>query len=156
MSEHSRRNKLINAAVAFCDAFSAKKPPDEIFSLFSESEDLIVLEHGLPDLAPFLGREFRGRKGLEEYFGLLASTLSYADMKFSNFLADIEEQKVSVRGEARFTWKSTGQSWDEVFTYVLGFDGLIDTKVISYEIWADSGAAYLASRGELKESKRPD
>jgi hypothetical protein len=32
---------------------------------------------------------------------------------------------------------------------VLAFDR--DCKVTKYEIWADSGAAYLAERGELTE-----
>ena len=69
-------------------------------------------------------------------------------MRFSNYIVDAEVGKVSVRGEAMFTNNKTGQSWDEVFTYVLEFDG--DNKVKKYEVWADSGAAYLAARGELK------
>lgn len=68
-------------------------------------------------------------------------------MRFSDYIVDAEVRKVSVRGEAVFTNKKTGQSWDEVFRYVLEFDE--DAKVKTYEIWADSGAAYLASRGEL-------
>jgi len=39
----------------------------------------------------------------------------------------------------------TKQSWDEFVKYVLGFDA--DRKVKSYEIWADTGAAYLARKG---------
>lgn len=70
-------------------------------------------------------------------------------MRFGNYLVDEVESKVSVRGEAKFTWISSGQSWDEVFTYVLGFDE--ERKVVRYEVWADSGAAYLARRGELDE-----
>lgn len=54
---------------------------------------------------------------------------------------------VSVVGKARFVWKTTGNGWDETFTYRLRFDQ--DAKVVVYEVWADSGAAYLASRGEL-------
>lgn len=70
-------------------------------------------------------------------------------MAFSHLFVDPEVSKVSVRGRARFTWTSTRQSWNEVFTYVLEFDD--DCKVLTYEIWADSGAAYLASKGELKQ-----
>lgn len=68
------------------------------------------------------------------------------------WIVDVESGKVSVKGKARFTWTETGQSWDEVFVYVLGFDlgeeG--DGKVVRYEVWADSGAAYLARKGMLK------
>lgn len=73
--------------------------------------------------------------------------LSYENMRFSNYVVDPQQRKVSVRGEARFVWTSTDQGWDEVFTYVLDFDE--ELKVSVYEVWADSGAAYLASRGEL-------
>lgn len=144
----SRREELLNAARSFCDAFASKRPPQTILSYFSSSSEVLALEHGLPQLAPFLGREFRGHGGLEEYFFLLAKHLSYDNMRFSRYFADAEEGKVSVRGEATFTWTSTGQSWHEVFTYVLRFDE--EAKVLEYEVWADSGAAYLASRGEMK------
>ncbi|OQU98011.1 hypothetical protein CLAIMM_03852 isoform 1 [Cladophialophora immunda] len=141
------RDTLLSAAQAFCNAFASKEAPNKIFSHFSSSDDVLALEHGLPQLAPFLGREFRGQRGLEEYFGLLSSNLQYENMRFSNFVVDAHVLKVSVRGEAKFTWTKTGQSWDEVFTYVLEFDK--ENKVKVYEIWADSGAAYLASKGEL-------
>ncbi|KAK4948546.1 hypothetical protein LTR10_012550 [Elasticomyces elasticus] len=143
------RQDLLSAAQGFCNAFADQKPPGEIFSHFSTSDDVLALEHGLEQLAPFLGREFRGQDGLKEYFQLLSSNLKYENMRFSNFVVDPDVSKVSCRGEAKFTWTSTGQSWDEVFTYALEFDK--DNKVKVYEIWADSGAAYLASKGQLKQ-----
>lgn len=143
------RQDLLQAAQAFCDAFAQQKPPKEILAHFSKSKDVRALEHGLQQLAPFLGRDFRGRSGLRQYFDLLSSNLTYDNMQFSNFVVDTEISKVSVRGEARFTWTSTDQSWDEVFTYVLEFDAHLKVKV--YEIWADSGAAYLASKGLLNQ-----
>lgn len=142
------REHILSAAQAFCASFANHDSPENIFSHFSASDDVLVFEHGLPQLAPFLGREFRGIKGIQEYFGILSSTLTYDKMRFSNFVVDPETSKVSVRGEAKFTWTSTDQSWDEVFTYVLEFDK--DLKVKVYEIWADSGAAYLASKSLLK------
>jgi len=144
------RAGLLSAAQSFCAAFADQKPPKEIFSHFSASDDVLALEHGLPQLAPFLGREFRGHAGLQEYFRILSAALSYDHMRFRDFVVDPEASKVSCRGEATFTWTSTGQSWDEVFTYVLEFDD--DNKVKVYEIWADSGAAYLASKGLLQQS----
>ncbi len=143
------RQDLLSAAQAFCNTFAEQKPPEEIFSHFSSAKDVLAVEHGLPQLAPFLGREFRGQDGIREYFQLLSSNLKYENMHFGNFVVDAEVSKVSCRGQARFTWTSTGQGWDEVFTYVLEFDQ--DNKVKVYEIWADSGAAYLASKGQLEQ-----
>jgi hypothetical protein len=142
------RDQLLAAAQSFCTSFAQKAPPEIIFSHFSTSPNVLALEHGLPRLAPFLGREFRGHDGLRGYFDLLAEFLSYENMSFSNYLIDSDQSKVSVRGEARFTWTSTKQSWDEVFTYVLAFDEKY--KVNVYEVWADSGAAFLASKGQLQ------
>ncbi|KAI1074353.1 hypothetical protein F5B20DRAFT_563874 [Whalleya microplaca] len=146
---HHKRAELLQAATAFCDSFAQKRPPAEIFSHFSTSEDILAYEHGLPELAPFLGREFKGQDGVQKYFEMIFSCLSYERMQFSNYAVDAVENKVSVRGTATFTWTATTESWDEVFTYVLAFDE--HHKVTRYEIWADSGAAYLASKGELKE-----
>ncbi|KAI0456128.1 hypothetical protein F5B21DRAFT_522862 [Xylaria acuta] len=178
------RAELLAAARAFCDSFALKKSLDEILSHFastSESGDdgeggqghgqghghgqvVVVHEHGLPRLAPFLGRDFRGLDGAREYFETVGRCLRYEDMRFVEFfVADAaggrdgdgdegkdggdEGGKVAVRGKARFTWNETNQSWDETFVYVLRFDG--GKKLVRYEIWADSGAAYLAKRGEL-------
>lgn len=141
------REELLIAATSFCDAFAAQSEPSVILGHFSKSNNAFALEHGLPQLAPFLGRRFSGLDGIKEYFSLIGDQLSYEKMRFVDYVVDAESSKVSVRGEARFTSKATGQGWDEVFTYVLGFDS--DKKVEAYEIWADSGAAYLASRGEL-------
>ncbi|KAI1126686.1 transcription elongation factor S-II [Nemania abortiva] len=177
--------QLLAAAKAFCDSFARKKSLEEILSHFSSSSpssaspslasstmedgkaagsrsEILVHEHGLPQLAPFLGRDFRGLEGARRYFESVAACLSYEDMRFVEFVADTSAEgkngneddggKVAVRGKARFTWKETGQSWDETFVYVLCFDAR--AKLKRYEVWADSGAAYLASRGELGGGSR--
>ncbi|KAH9900515.1 hypothetical protein F4778DRAFT_791782 [Xylariomycetidae sp. FL2044] len=153
---HHKRADLLAAAQSFCTAFAEKKlSPDEIItSYFSssspdqdEEEEILAHEHGLPQLAPFLGRDFRGRDGIREYFDTVAACLDYDDMRFDEYVVDAAAAKVCVRGRARFTSRATGQGWDEVFTYALAFDGA--GKVKRYEIWADSGAAWLAGRGEL-------
>lgn len=146
------RSRLLRSAASFCLSFATKSPLSEILTHFSTKfpDEIIVIEHGLKRLAPFLGREFHGLDGVKEYFSLVSKHLTYEDMSFENYVVDTVENKVSVRGQAWFTWKSTGQSWKEIFTYVLEFDP--DWKVIKYEIWADTGAAYLASRGELVRS----
>ncbi|KAI0011861.1 hypothetical protein F4779DRAFT_160591 [Xylariaceae sp. FL0662B] len=145
---HHKREDILGAATAFCDSFAQKNAPADILCHFSASEDIVAYEHGLPELAPFLGREFKGRDGIKSYFETISSCLSYENMQFSNYIVDEVENKVSVRGAATFTWTTTAESWAEVFTYVLAFDE--HYKVTRYEIWADSGAAYLASKGELK------
>ncbi|KAI0117657.1 hypothetical protein F4776DRAFT_636126 [Hypoxylon sp. NC0597] len=146
---YHKRTELLEAATAFCDSFAQKKPLDEILSHFSSSDNILAYEHGLPELAPFLGREFRGREGVKEYFNIISSCLSYENMRFADYIVDAVENRVAVRGTAKFTWTATGESWDEFFSYALKFDG--ERKVVSYEIWADSGAAYLARKGQLKE-----
>ncbi|KAI1384547.1 uncharacterized protein F4822DRAFT_366537 [Hypoxylon trugodes] len=146
---HHKRADLLEAAKSFCDTFAQKKSPDEILSYFSWSPDILAYEHGLKELAPFLGREFRGPGGVRKYFETLVKFLSYEDMQFADYIVDAVENRVAVKGTARFTWTETEESWDEVFAYALKFDD--QHKVVSYEVWADSGAAYLASKGRLKE-----
>ncbi|KAI1355653.1 transcription elongation factor S-II [Xylaria sp. FL0043] len=157
------RAELLEAAKTFCDSFAQKKPLEDILSHFSSSssspgsavssDTVLVHEHGLPQLAPFLGRDFRGLDGAREYFETVAKYLSYEDMRFVEFVVDTEDGdgdgggKVAVRGKAKFTWTETEKSWDETFVYVLRFDAR--AKLTRYEVWADSGAAYLARRGEL-------
>jgi hypothetical protein len=67
-------------------------------------------------------------------------------------MVDVETRKVSVQGSANFTWIETNESWDEVFTYVLDFDD--EAKITDWNVWADSGAAYLAKEGKLKDLKQ--
>lgn len=150
----------LKTAVDFCQAFTEKRGPDEILSYFSESPEVEAIEHGQPFLAPFLHRHFRGPEGIRQYFGLIASLLSYDDMRFEDFCIDPVAMVVSVRGYAHFTWLSTGNAWDECFTYRLELErtshkgqasaGASEFKIHKYEIWADSGAAYLAGKGQLK------
>ncbi|KAI0143528.1 transcription elongation factor S-II [Xylariaceae sp. FL1272] len=175
------RAELLQAATSFCDSFAQKKPLDEILSHFSSTSssasqnphthpnnnknqaknegDIVVHEHGLPELAPFLGRDFTGLAGAREYFEIVGECLEYDDMRFVEYIVDSNSEKgsgeggsegggkVVVRGKARFTWKETKKSWDETFVYILCFDD--SAKVMRYEVWADSGAAYLARRSEL-------
>ena len=143
-----QREKLLTSARSLCDAFAAKRPLEDIIGCFSTTEEPVVIEHGLQQLTPFTGRSFRGIDGAQEYFGIISDLLSYEDMRFSEYFVDTVESKVSVRGQATFTWKATSNSWPEIFTYVLHLDTY--GKVKKYEVWADSGAAYLASKGQLQ------
>ncbi|KIJ20896.1 hypothetical protein PAXINDRAFT_125431 [Paxillus involutus ATCC 200175] len=146
---NSSRQQLLDAAKCLCDDFAQKKSPEIILSHFSETHPCMALEHGLPAVAPFLGRSFDGREGVLEYFSVIASCLTYENMRFSEYFVDTEARRVSVKGEATFTWITTKESWDETFTYVLDFDD--ENKITGYQVWADTGAAYLASKGQLKK-----
>jgi len=141
------RTRLLQAATSFCNAFAAQSELSVVLGHFSDSSGTFAMEHGLPRLAPFLGRRFTGIEEIKDYFALISEELSYSDMLFVDYIVDAEERKVSVRGTARFECKSTGQGWNEVFMYALAFDDSL--KVKAYEIWADSGAAYLAKKGKL-------
>lgn len=110
--------------------------------LFSTAETPTAVEYGLRRLTPFTGSIYEGLDGVRKYFETIGELLSYEDMQFSDYVVDAEVLKVSVRGRATFTWQSTGKSWLETFTYTLEFDNLLNVK--KYEVWADTGAAYLA------------
>ena len=72
-----------------CQALIDKKGPEVLFPHFAEN--VLTFEHGLPELAPFLGREFRGMHGLGEYFTILATTLSYENMRITGMFVDPEQ-----------------------------------------------------------------
>ncbi|KAI0820327.1 hypothetical protein BC628DRAFT_1397736 [Trametes gibbosa] len=154
-SPDTTRTELRNSAQGLCDAFAAQADVDTLLSHFSSTHQISAFEHGLPVLAPFLGRPFAGRSGpssVKTYFQLLQRHLSYTDMSFTGWVVDAPALRVSVKGSAKFTWADgagKGQSWDEQFVYLLDFDQ--DAKVTDYQVWADSGAAYLARRGELAQ-----
>ena len=62
---------------------------------------------------------------------------------------DTETSRVALKGKGEFTWLGTQKSWEEVFTYTLDFDD--ELKVVRYQVWADTGSAYLARVGQLDQ-----
>lgn len=149
------RKQLLESAQALCAAFAAKADVGTLLAHFSSTHQISALEHGLPVLAPFLGRPFAGRAGpasVPAYFELLQQHLTYEDMSFGPYVVDADASRISVKGSAKFTWAEgagTGQAWEECFVYILDFDQ--DAKVTDYQVWADSGAAYLARTGVLAQ-----
>ncbi|KAF8076052.1 hypothetical protein FPV67DRAFT_1617573 [Lyophyllum atratum] len=146
------RSELLSSAQQFCEDFANKKDITTLISHFSTTHQATAIEHGEPALAPFLGRPFVGLAEVQKYFETVASLLLYENMRFSEFVVDPVTRKVAMKGQARFTWMSTKESWDETFAYILDFDG--ENKVAEYQVWADSGAAYLASKGKLNEIRK--
>ena len=140
------RGDLLKSAESFCDSFANKKPIKEILSHFSTTHATCCFEHGLPALAPFLGRAFTDPA---DYLDIISKCLTYENARYFAYMVDAETRKVNVQGSARFTWVETKESWDEVFTYVLDFDH--EAKITDWKVWADSGAAYLAKEGRLKD-----
>lgn len=164
---------LLVPARALCTAFASGANIPTILSHFTHDPYPIVHEHGLPGLAPFLGRTFTGVDGVSRYFQLLSEHLGFEAMQFEDeslWVVDTEAMAVVVRGEARFWSKKTGEGWDERFVYRLGLaeevgavgddygagtgdgDGVMKgLKVQEYLVWADTGAAYLAGKKRLGE-----
>ncbi|KAH9888968.1 hypothetical protein C8Q73DRAFT_654855 [Cubamyces lactineus] len=154
-SQTPTRAQLLRTAQALCSAFAAKADISTLLSHFSSTHQISAYEHGLPVLAPFLGRPFTGRSGstsVRAYFELLQQHLTYENMEFGEWVVDEAAARVTVVGNAKFTWnegKGTGQAWEEYFVYMLDFDD--QAKVTDYQVWADSGAAYLARVGQLSQ-----
>jgi hypothetical protein len=150
ISEKTTREALLSAAQSLCNDFSTGSSTSTILSHFTSASSTdstlpTAYEHGHFSLAPFLGRVYKGRPGVEQYFSMLQHYLTFENMMFSDYIIDEVKRIVCVRGEARFTWKETGKGWDEVFTYRLGFaeediGGKGVWKVSKYEVWADSGS----------------
>lgn len=158
-------------------------PTTTLLSHFTRDPYPTAHEHGLPGLAPFLGRTFTGVDGVGRYFQLLGKYLGVEDMRFEDealWVVDVEAMAVVMRGEARF-WARSGrgqgqggdlpQAWDETFVYRLGMavdvhddDGLGTgtggtggtLKVQEYLVWADTGAAYLSLHNRLGEVQGPE
>lgn len=145
------RKDLLESAQQFCNAFANKEDLKIVLSLFSNTHEISAIEYGDPILVPFLGTRFIGIAEIQRYFDSIGSFLSYEDIEFTEYVVDPEAMKVTVKGRGRFTWLSTDQSWNEVFTYTLDFDD--ELKIVQYQVWADTGAAYLARTGELDKIK---
>jgi hypothetical protein len=159
------RRTLLEPATRLCTAFASSSSIPTLLSHFTRSPLPAIHEHGHPSLAPFLGRTFTGADGAGRYFTLLQDHLNIQDIEFDaedQWIVDTESMAVSVRGSARFEWKATGQAWDETFCYRLGMAEEMDEadenggdkgklKVQEYLVWSDTGAAYLARTGKLKE-----
>ncbi|KAJ5592348.1 hypothetical protein N7537_009252 [Penicillium hordei] len=156
------RADLLAPIHAFLEALTNPSPnPDNLLSTFTTSPNPLVHEHGLPQLAPFLGRPFTGKDGIATYFELISSLLSIKNMVLEpeeNWVVDTSCMAVSFRGSATFVWKETRQAWDETFAYriKLAVDGSGSGSgsgerlaVCEYQVWADTGAAYLARLGRL-------
>lgn len=152
------RAALLASAQALCADFAASAPSDALLAHFSTTHRISAVEHGEPLLAPFIGRPFAGRAGpraVPAYFALLSKHLAFHAMSFGAWVVDAHACRVCAKGRATFTWTegpAAHQSWEEEFVYMLDFDD--QAKVTDYQVWADSGAAYLARRGELADKRK--
>ncbi|KAL5002424.1 hypothetical protein BDV10DRAFT_120607 [Aspergillus recurvatus] len=153
------RTTLTNATQSLLDAFSTSSDLPTILNTFTTIPPPTAHEHGLPQLALFLGRTFTGLDQVEEYFTLLNEHLRIESIQFDDqkeWTVDLETGVVCLKGYARFVSKESEEGWDEVFIYRIGLAEDEEkkekkkVKVRSYEVWADTGAAYLAAKGELK------
>lgn len=78
----------------------------------------------------------------------LIDALSLELVTFADLFVDEDSLAVIVAGTAKWTYKTTGKSWNATFTWVLEFaegeteGGLAEreVKIRKYSVWADSGA----------------
>ncbi|KAJ0424230.1 hypothetical protein BJY00DRAFT_309603 [Aspergillus carlsbadensis] len=155
------RQDLVTPTQSLLKAFATGADLPTLLSAFTTSPPPQAHEHGLQSLAPFLGRTFTGRDGITNYFNILNELLRIESMSFDDekeWVVDGESMAVALRGKARFVAKETGEKWDETFVYRIslaedegGNGGGGGFKVRAYEVWADTGAAYLARKGELNK-----
>ena len=146
------------------DLLSSMNGDPDLPNKFTSQPAPEIYEHGLPIFAPFMGRTFTGRDGINEYFALLAETLVFQETKFEDedtWIVDGESMGVFLRGQCRFLWKETGETWNETFCYRIAIaEDLSDwkrkLKVKEYKVWGDTGALYLASLGKLQAVSRND
>ncbi|KAL2860496.1 hypothetical protein BJX68DRAFT_261431 [Aspergillus pseudodeflectus] len=155
------RQDLITPTQSLLKAFATGADLPTLLSTFTTSPPPQAHEHGLQSLAPFLGRTFTGRDGITNYFNILNELLGIESMDFDDekeWVVDAENLTVALRGKARFVAKETGEKWDETFAYRIslaedegekGRGGGLRVRV--YEVWADTGAAYLARKGQLNK-----
>ncbi|OQD77179.1 hypothetical protein PENDEC_c003G01004 [Penicillium decumbens] len=114
------RKTLLSPIHSLLSALTTKASSSTLLSTFTTHPPPVCHEHGLPQLAPFLGRSFTGQDGVSRYFALLAEHLDIKNMTFEPddaWVVDEGSMTVYLRGSATFTWKETGQSWDETFVY---------------------------------------
>lgn len=160
------RTTILEPAQSLCASFANHSSTATLISHFTSNPLPSIHEHGHPSLTPFLGRTFTGQDGIGRYFSLLSDLLDIQDIQFDSddiWIVDPVSMAVSVRGSARFTWKSTNESWDETFCYRIAVaEDLADLgdergggrkrlKVQDYSVWSDTGAAWLARNGQLGE-----
>lgn len=127
---------------------SDPKIPNHLLLTFTTVPKPLAHEHGLPELAPFLGRSFIGQDGVSAYFELLSTHLDIESMKFEpeeSWIVDESSMAIALRGTATFIWKDTQQAWDETFAYRIKVaEDESDTekkgslRVSEYQVWADT------------------
>ncbi|RAO68357.1 uncharacterized protein BHQ10_004369 [Talaromyces amestolkiae] len=161
------RPAILSSIRSLISAFTSNASTPAILAHFTSSPIPLVHEHGSPLFQPFLpfvGRDFIGLEAVGEYFDLLAQHLSISDASFDDeddWVVDPQILTVCLRGRARFTSTETKESWFETFMWRVALSEDLTgesepdvgqgLKVQEYRVWADTGAAFLASKGGLKD-----
>ncbi|BGP27950.1 hypothetical protein Rt10032_c14g5290 [Rhodotorula toruloides] len=112
-------------------------------------------EHGPKghDKLPFLGEKFEGEEKVLKYWDLIGSVLKGKGSNFDE--RDLLVREKERQGKARAVWTGdavwsvaeTGKEWKEevVWLFDLVKEGG-DWKIQTWEVWADTLSAYLASQ----------
>jgi hypothetical protein len=144
----SRRKLILAKAQSLATAIASKADPATIMSHFPESSKAFAHEYGpspVTSSIPFLGKTFEGYQGIEKYMSLLGELLEYENMEFFDYTVAEEEEVVTVKGRANWTYVKTAKKWDETFIWRLSrFDE--EGKIGGYEVWADPLSLWWATQ----------
>jgi len=148
----SRRKLLLAKSQSLATAIALKSDPEIIMSHFSQSFTVFAHEYAPPtinDSIPFLGTTFDGYEGIQKYMTLLGEYLEYEDMEFFDHAVAEEEEVVTVKGKAKWTYLKTGKKWEETFIWRLShFDE--EGKIGGYEVWADPLSLWWAAQEDTE------
>ncbi|KAI0258713.1 hypothetical protein BC834DRAFT_1021985, partial [Gloeopeniophorella convolvens] len=64
------------------------KPLENVLSFFAPSLPAAVFEHGLPALAPFLGRTFEDLAKVAKYLTIVSDAIAFENARFTDYIVD--------------------------------------------------------------------
>lgn len=144
----SRSKLLLAKAQSLATAVASQVDSKTIMSHFPKSSSAFAHEYApdsVNDSIPFLGKTFEGYHGIETYMSLMTEYLKYEDMEFFDYAVAEEEEVVTVKGSAKWTYVKTGKKWEETFIWRLSrFDE--EGKIGGYEVWADPLSLWWAAQ----------
>jgi len=144
----SRRKLLLAKTQSLAAAVASQADFDTVMSHFSQSSAAFAHEYApksVSESIPFLGRTFEGYQGIEKYMSLMTEYLKYDNMEFFDYALAEEEEVVTVKGKAKWTFIKTGKQWVETFIWRLSqFDD--EGKIGGYEVWADPLSLWWATQ----------
>ena len=144
--------KINDAVDAFFKAFASNTSPIAMLVHFSNTSP-VVLQHG-PKTCPYPFRwRVAGLNAVRSYFDLIATTWSRSNVKICEPpKIDVESRRAVVELSANWTWRKSGRSWTEDFTWDLEFDE--GMKIVNFVVRTTSDPATCLMRAVDGVSKK--